>query len=58
MLSRYMNKAELMDQQLLTRYIAGCATDAEKKEVVEWIAADPEHRREYLSLHRLHDMML
>ncbi|MDD4114777.1 MAG: FecR domain-containing protein [Massilibacteroides sp.] len=43
-----------METKTLYRYISGDATVSEKKEVMDWIESDQEHRKEYLSLQKLY----
>lgn len=47
-----------MKSDLLQRYISGEVSEAEKKQVTEWIQADPEHLREYLAQRKLYDIAL
>ncbi len=47
-----------MDTELLQRYIAGDATEAEQKQVMEWMDESPEHLHEYMAQRKLHDVML
>ena len=47
-----------MNPELLQKYIAGNATEAEKKRVTEWIQENPENMREYMAQRKLHDMAL
>lgn len=47
-----------MDRQILIRYIAGDATEAEKREVIRWIDATPENMREFLAVRKLYDLTL
>ena len=47
-----------MNPELLQKYIAGNATEAEKQRVTEWIQENPENMREYMAQRRLHDMVL
>ena len=47
-----------MNTELLQKYIAGDATESEKKLVTEWIQASPENMREYMALRKLYDMAL
>ena len=47
-----------MNPELLQKYIAGNATEAEKQRVTEWIQENPENMREYMAQRRLHDMAL
>lgn len=47
-----------MDARLLQRYIAGNATEAERKQVAEWIDESPEHLREYMAQRKLHDIVV
>jgi hypothetical protein len=37
-----------MNPELLQKYIAGNATEAEKQRVTEWIQENPENMREYM----------
>ena len=39
-----------MNPELLQKYIAGNATEAEKQRVTEWIQENPENMREYINL--------
>ncbi len=45
-----------MDHNLLQKYIAGNATLAEKKLVMDWIKESPEHLREYTAQRKLYDI--
>lgn len=47
-----------MNLELLQKYIAGNATEAEKQRVTEWIQENPENMREYMAQRKLHDMAL
>ncbi len=47
-----------MDKTLLLRYIEGEVSDQDKATVVNWLDADPENMKEYLSLRKLHDLTL
>lgn len=47
-----------MDTELLQRYIAGDVTEAEQKQVTEWIDKSPEHLREYMAQRKLYDITL
>ena len=47
-----------MDTELLQRYIAGDVTEAERKQVLEWIDESPEHLREYMAQRKLYDIRL
>lgn len=47
-----------MKTALLHKYIIGEATEAEQKEVIEWINESPEHLHQYTTLRRLHDLTL
>lgn len=47
-----------MNPELLQKYIAGNATEAEKQRVTEWIQENPENMREYMAQRKLHDMAL
>lgn len=47
-----------MDTELLQKYIAGNATESEKKLVTEWIQANSENMREYMTLRKLYDISL
>ena len=43
-----------MNPELLQKYIAGNATEAEKQRVTEWIQENPENMREYMAQRKLH----
>ncbi len=45
-----------MDDQFLMRYISGDVTDEEKIRITEWLDADPEHMRRFLTLRKLYDI--
>lgn len=47
-----------MNLELLQKYIAGNATEAEKQRVTEWIQEDPENMREYMAQQKLYDVAL
>lgn len=47
-----------MNPELLQKYIAGNATEAEKQRVTKWIQENPENMREYMAQRKLHDMAL
>lgn len=47
-----------MNIELLQKYIAGNATEAEKQRITEWIQANPENMREYMAQRKLHDLAL
>ena len=47
-----------MNPELLQKYIAGNATEAEKQRVTEWIQENSENMREYMAQRKLHDMAL
>ena len=47
-----------MNSDLLQKYLAGNATEDEKRRVTEWIQASPENRREYLAQRKLYDIAL
>lgn len=47
-----------MDTRILQRYIAGEATETEKKLVAGWIQESPDNMCEYMALHKLHDIAL
>ena len=47
-----------MNPELLQKYIAGNATEAEKQRVTEWIQENPENMCEYMAQRKLHDMAL
>ncbi len=47
-----------MEQELLQKYIAGEATEAEKQQVTGWLHADAQHMREYMALRKLYDISL
>ena len=45
-----------MNPELLQKYIAGNATEAEKQRVTKWIQENPENMCEYMAQRKLHDM--
>lgn len=45
-------------ETLLYRYIKGEATEEEKREVVQWLDADPEHMLEFKALRKLQDISI
>ena len=47
-----------MNLELLQKYIAGNATEAEKQRVTEWIQENPENMREYMAQRKLYDVAL
>lgn len=47
-----------MKSELLQKYISGEVTEAEKRQVTEWIEESEEHLREYMSMRKLHDIAL
>ena len=47
-----------MNNELLQRYIAGDATEAERKQVLEWIEESPEHLHAYKVQRKLYDITL
>ena len=47
-----------MSNELLQKYIAGNATEEEKRRVVEWIRASPENMCEYKAQRKLYDIVL
>lgn len=47
-----------MNLDLLQKYIAGNATEAEKQRVTEWIQENPENMREYMAQRKLYDAAL
>lgn len=47
-----------MNTELLNKYISGNATEVEKQHVTEWIQKKPENMREYMTLRKLHDIVL
>jgi transmembrane sensor len=47
-----------MNTELLIKYIEGDATDLEKVSVTNWLDADTENMKEYLALHKLHDITI
>jgi len=47
-----------MDKELLLRYIEGFASIEEKIEVTNWLDAHPDNMKEYLTLRKLHDIMI
>lgn len=46
-----------MNPELLQKYIAGNATEAEKQRVTEWIQENPENMREYMAQRKLHGIV-
>lgn len=47
-----------MNIELLQKYIAGDATEAEKQRITEWIQENPQNMREYMAQRKLHDVAL
>ena len=47
-----------MNTDLLQRYIAGDVTEAERKQVLEWIEESPEHLQKYRAQRTLYDLAL
>lgn len=47
-----------MNKDLLNKYISGDVNDEEKIEVMEWIDSAPENLKEYLSLRKLHGILI
>ena len=47
-----------MNTDLLQRYIAGDVTEAERKQVLEWIEESPEHLQAYRAQRKLYDIAL
>ncbi len=47
-----------MDKELLLKYIEGFASIEEKIEVTNWLDAHPDNMKEYLTLRKLHDIMI
>ncbi len=47
-----------MNNELLQRYIAGDVTEAERKQVLEWIEESPEHLHAYKVQRKLYDITL
>lgn len=47
-----------MNTELLQRYIAGDVTEAERKQVLEWMEESPEHLQEYRTQRKLYDIAL
>lgn len=45
-----------MDKKLLEKYITGEANIEEREQVVSWLDSDEENVREYMALHKLHDI--
>jgi transmembrane sensor len=45
-----------MNEELLDKYITGEANAEERKEVVEWMDSDEQNVREYMALHKVHDI--
>ena len=46
------------DSHLLQKYISGEASEAEKKQVTEWVQESPDNMREYLAQRKLYDIAL
>ncbi len=44
-----------INQQLLYKYLKGIASEAEKLEMLEWIEASSENRKEFMRFRRLYD---
>lgn len=47
-----------MNRELLQKYIEGNISDEDALEVVDWLDRDESHVREYLALHKLHDITI
>lgn len=47
-----------MKNDLLQKYISGEASEAEKKQVTEWVQESPDNMREYLAQRKLYDIAL
>lgn len=45
-------------EERLQRYIKGEASEAEKRQIIDWIDQQPEHMREYLAQRKLYDISL
>lgn len=45
-----------MNKELLEKYVVGTATMEEREEVVAWLDSDEANVREYMALHKLHDI--
>lgn len=45
-----------MDEKLLQRYVEGNVTTKEVETVVDWLDADGDHVKEFMSLHKLYDI--
>lgn len=47
-----------MNRKTIKRYIAGDATPAEKNQIVEWVNAGENNRKELFALRKLHDITI
>jgi ferric-dicitrate binding protein FerR (iron transport regulator) len=47
-----------MNQETIKRYIEGDASSAEKEQIVAWVKADENNRKELFALHKLHDITI
>lgn len=47
-----------MDKELLQRYVEGNVTSKEVEQVVDWLDQDDANVREFMALHKLHDISL
>lgn len=47
-----------MDKELLQRYVEGNVTSEEVEKVVDWLDQDEANVREFMALHKLHDISL
>lgn len=47
-----------MSEEMLLKYISGKASQAEKERVAEWIDADAEHLKQFMTLRKAYDTML
>ena len=47
-----------MNKELLLKYIEGDCTDLDKVDIAKWLDSDPDHMKEYLALHKLHDITI
>jgi transmembrane sensor len=47
-----------MNKELLIKYIEGDCTAREKVDITNWLDSDQDNMREYLALHKLHDIII
>lgn len=57
-MSFYYQTTQIMNREILQKYISGQATDSERQTVTEWIKRSEDNMREYLSLRKLHDITI